>query len=423
MKYYIFFLYSIVIALLFHKEAYPCSIFYAKNDSCILAGNNEDYHYLNTRIIINPPEQDKFGSIIFSFENLFPQGGLNDQGLFFDWASINGGTAYDPNFHVRGTVDYNERIIQKMIESCATVDDVIQLFKTYNNCDFGQAHMLVGDKYGNSVVIERSEEDSLNFIRTGLNYQIATNFLNAYLSDSILSVLLKNDRYQFIEAKLNSSPKLSIPLFREILQHVSNKGYYSPTLYSYICDITSGKIYVYNYSNFEEVLVLTMEEEMLEAYRVLKIPELFSGLKGKHPVSSVQVESNAVSFEFFGNADRYELWIDDTENFDNPRIDNFDTTAVTQSSIGWIVCILTGLFLIPFVSQNKKLLLFIVLSTFLFASCETETIELPNTISDKLHVLTVNNLARGKTYYWKIIAVNRNGYNTESKVYSFHLSN
>jgi hypothetical protein len=421
MNYKLLFLY-LIITLFFHQEASPCSIFYAKNDSCILTGNNEDYHYLNTRIIINPPGQDKFGSIIFSFENLFPQGGLNDQGLFFDWATINGGTAYDPNFHVKGTVNYNGRIIQKMIESCATVDDVIRLFKTYNDCDFGQAHMLVGDKYGNSVVIERSEEDSLNFIRMSLNYQIATNFLNAYLSDSKLSALLQNDRYQYLEAQLKSSPELSIPLFREILQHARNKGNDSPTLYSYICNITSGKIYVYNYSNFEEALVLTMDEEMMKSYHVLKIPELYSGLKGKFPLTNVQVNSNEVTFEFFGNADKYEIWIDESDNFKKPRIETFGTT-ISQASFGWHMSIFAILFLISFVTYKKKLLLFTIILASFFAACEREKIELPDTISNKLHSITVSDLVKGKKYYWKIIAVNSNGYNTESKVYSFYLSN
>jgi len=48
---------------------------------------------------------------------------------------------------------------------------------------------------------------------------------------------------------------------------------------------------------------------------------------------------------------------------------------------------------------------------------------LPETKSKTEHVKTFENLDQNKTYYWKVIALNPIGFETETKVESFITSN
>jgi hypothetical protein len=51
----------------------------------VLVGNNEDSKIPYTRVWFVPAEKDQFGRVYFGYDNWIPQGGMNDQGLFFDY--------------------------------------------------------------------------------------------------------------------------------------------------------------------------------------------------------------------------------------------------------------------------------------------------------------------------------------------------
>ena len=49
----------------------------------------------------------------------------------------------------------------------------------------------------------------------------------------------------------------------------------STTLYSYICDLKKGDIYIYNFHNFEEVAKINLEEELKKGKRICSILSFF----------------------------------------------------------------------------------------------------------------------------------------------------
>jgi len=64
-----------------------CTIIYASDSTTALAGNNEDYKSPFGTIWFLPAENGKFGRVYFAWKSNgrhFPQGGMNDQGLFYD---------------------------------------------------------------------------------------------------------------------------------------------------------------------------------------------------------------------------------------------------------------------------------------------------------------------------------------------------
>jgi hypothetical protein len=61
-----------------------CTTFYGYDGQNALAGNNEDF--INPLIYawFIPASPGHFGRVYFGFDDFIPQGGLNDQGVFFD---------------------------------------------------------------------------------------------------------------------------------------------------------------------------------------------------------------------------------------------------------------------------------------------------------------------------------------------------
>ena len=66
---------------------YSCTIFYVVQGNKIFAGNNEDWKDPHSIMWFYPVENNKHGWIKFGWGSGFPQGGMNDQGLFWDGSS------------------------------------------------------------------------------------------------------------------------------------------------------------------------------------------------------------------------------------------------------------------------------------------------------------------------------------------------
>ena len=81
-----------VVLLLFGAVAHLTSI---AADACtafcaldatgrVLVGNNEDYSNPRTKIRFVPATPGSYGRIYVGFDDMWPQGGMNERGLWFD---------------------------------------------------------------------------------------------------------------------------------------------------------------------------------------------------------------------------------------------------------------------------------------------------------------------------------------------------
>ena len=67
-----------------------CTVFYAASSDLAIAGNNEDSFSPLTGAWFIPASDGRYGRVYFGYDDLSPQGGLNDQGLFFDGLRLSG---------------------------------------------------------------------------------------------------------------------------------------------------------------------------------------------------------------------------------------------------------------------------------------------------------------------------------------------
>lgn len=241
-----------------------CTIIYASDGRTMLAGNNEDYTGRLCRIHFLPGEEGKFGRVYFGFDVAhFPQGGMNERGLFFDAATFDEviDVPRDPS---KPTV--KGQLILKAMEECATVDEVLMLFEHYDYSGRMGGQYLVGDSLGNSAIIEPT-----TVIRKQGRHQIATNFAQSQVAPENIT----DYRYRTTSELFEHAPDLSVDLFRRILgaTHFEEPG--TVTLYSYICVLRNGEIYIYNFHNFADGVKLNLREELAKGERIATISSLF----------------------------------------------------------------------------------------------------------------------------------------------------
>jgi hypothetical protein len=245
-----------------------CTIIYASDGKMALAGNNEDWNRPIGNIWFLPAEKGKFGRVYFGwrFSGVrYPQGGMNDQGLFFDGATAeNVVVPRDPS-----KLPYEGSLILKAMEECSTVEEVLKLYDRYDVSGSWGGHYLIGDRFGNSAIIEPQ-----TILRKKGKYQIATNFFQSKTRPENSTCT----RYRIASELFEKSESISVDLFRRILNAVHYEEYsgsMTATIYSNICDLKKGEIYIYNFHNFEDVVKINLQEELKKGERFQSILSLF----------------------------------------------------------------------------------------------------------------------------------------------------
>ena len=413
--------FCILLFILFIRQnVLDCSGFYAKTENKILVGINVDWKVPASQIHFFPPVNKNYGYLNFNIKGYFNDsygdcGGINGKGLFYEWTD----NLYAPDFsfHVNGTINYDGYVMDLIMTTCTTVAEAEKLIRTYNLMPFSYTHLLLGDRYGNSLIVERADNSNLSFIRSGKNYQVITNFLVAWVEDPLMKDFVGCYRYEYIDNMLRDNKDISLDLYRTILDGAANKGQVDPTIISIIYDLNNLNAYVYTNSNYEEAYKFSLIEEINKGKRSLDLPPLYSGIKGIYPVSNELVSSSSINLSWYGNADNYEILVStDSQLSDNmsfiTRGNNYQQAGLNAS---FILLLMLSFILIR---KNKKIGM-IGCFILMLAGCDKGLVNLPETISSTKHSKPVDGLLPNKTYYWKIIAAGKNGFTTESKVYNF----
>jgi penicillin V acylase-like amidase (Ntn superfamily) len=276
----------LVFFLIASSSVLACTVFFAFDGKVALAASNEDWADPNTQIWFVPATKNNYGIVYFGFgkgeyppggvsrhklkipevgitqinpKDLygFPQGGMNEKGLFFDGAStevIKAGPA-------RGKKEYDGQLEDLILRKCATVEEVLKLLETYAfNLNTGQ--WMFADKTGDSVIIEAGEV----IVRKKGDYQVMTNFLQSRIEPAKVTC----PRYTLVSRTLADRMDLSVDRVRSVLKETAQKY----TIYSTIFDLTNGDVYVHHQGDFDRTVKINLNEELKRGERILKIASL-----------------------------------------------------------------------------------------------------------------------------------------------------
>jgi hypothetical protein len=399
--------------------------FMAAKGNNVLTGRNGDWGNLNIRMRVLPASEGQFGRIYLGAEggqgigSFINTTGMNDQGLWYGSTSLYDGEAMPvrndiKNYYNKPTL--NVDLVQRVMEVCGTVDEVIGYFSRYYYPVWNGHHLFV-DRTGNSVIIEFGEKDVV-FVRRRGDHQVMTNFPNA---DTLNARWYNCYRYKMADCMLTETQNISTDFFRSVCDAV-HLGGKNPTSLSTVYDVTTGDLYVYYFHNYEEVLVFNVYEELAKGEKYYVLPDYFRQTKANYPTRGESVGPSSVTFSWNGNAEGYDLYYSTDPTFTGATpVGTSTPVAPVQSSVGFSALYI-GALVLGIVSQRRKgffVLLSGVVMITAFASCELGVVEPPFPPSSIEHHLTVKNLQPHTQYYWKVVAQEPGDVRSQSSVQTF----
>jgi len=249
------------IALGFDDQLLACTGFCAVGaDGRVLVGNNEDYDIPRTKLWFVPATPGAYGRMYVGFDDLSPQGGMNEKGLFFDGFAA-------PPVRAAGSADlpqYSGNITDAAMAQCATVDEVVRLFSGYNRSFLSDAILMFADANGDAVSIEADA-----IVRKTGRYFVQTNFHQSRPQHG------RDGRFLTATSMLDrAGDRISDDLARDILAATHQEGP-STTLYSNVYDLRARTMRLYLFHDYSRAVTFSLDEELKKGAHTLDIPSLF----------------------------------------------------------------------------------------------------------------------------------------------------
>jgi hypothetical protein len=308
--------------------------------------------------------------------------------------------------------------MQKVMEECASIDEAVLIFENYYCDDQYRSQYLIGDSFGNSMIVEG---DSI--IYKSSNYQVLTNFYHSHPELGGYPCW----RYEKANELLENNKGISELLFGNILAFTHQEGKY-PTQYSQIYNLKDNIIYLFYSHNFDEMIVIELNEELTGGTRSYQLPDLFSRIKIISPEDNQTVNSSSVTFSWRGKkSSDYELLYSTDSSFTDYNTASMVTSDILASQNLPLSFSLLGIILLTGIAVKKrsiKILLIVSIIILAYTSC-TEQIITPEESDIENFSTTVNNLESNNTYYWKVLASPQSSkdFTSESLTRSFAIVN
>ncbi|MGJ1319782.1 tetratricopeptide repeat protein [Sphingobacterium spiritivorum] len=255
----------ILIGILFSQyvPVLSCTIFIAHDEKQVLVGNNEDYSPLKkTYIWVRPSVQQKKGYIFWGFEEKFPEGGINDQGLFYDAAALPQEVAIikDPS-----KPDFEGYILEKILQECGSVEEALKLFAQYNLTWQQKAQIMIADRTGDYAIVHANY-----IIRPGSKNYVLTNYSLQDPQYSDFKCWRRKTAYNLLQTKA-----LSFENFTNILDATAQRETDNSTVYSQVCDLKNKTIYLYQRHDYTAVSKIDILQLLKKGYQDIEIKDLF----------------------------------------------------------------------------------------------------------------------------------------------------
>ena len=267
-------LYLLILILSITTQTKSCTIISVKNASTSLIGSNYDLSKAHIKEFgdmyswTSPAKNNKYGAIYLSFKpSLYSAtSGLNEKGLYYDWASLNESSTkpYDKN-----KPTYFGFLPYKIMEECSTTEEAIEIVKKYNwGIESQGGHMMIADCNGNSAVFEWLKGELV--ILKGDKNQIITNTPLAYCEKNYNKCWRLSKAHKMLDGISVSEESL-----QKTLKSVAQKDDIE-TLVSRIIDLKKREITMYYQRNFDVPVVIRLDDELKKGLHYECIPSLFN---------------------------------------------------------------------------------------------------------------------------------------------------
>ena len=269
---YLFVLLSLIIS---NIELDACSMFKITQDGKTVVGNNEDYWDPNTRIWFEQGAKEKFGAVYVGFDNMFPQGGMNEKGLVFDGFAMPFLAVSDTAG--KKTITQGEEAFnfgKTILQGCSNVNDVKNHLMKFNLQLYQTSLLLFVDKSGDYLIVEG---DSL-IIGSDSTY-IQSNFYPSQTEEKDVKIGFYNKGKRFLQ---ESIPETKLSYCASMMDSLHQDFGYGGTMYTTIYDLENLDINLYYHFNYDEKITFNLIDELKKGNKQYKIPDLFPNNEAGH---------------------------------------------------------------------------------------------------------------------------------------------
>jgi hypothetical protein len=244
----------IILSAFMAVSASACTIFILTDGRHALFCNNEDWMNPATRIWFVPAGTGYYGCAYVGYNDGWARGGMNTEGLACDWV---GGFMEDWQGDAATCVRGNPT--ERLLESCATVEEAIIFFRMHQEPDFSHTKILVADRYGRSVVVG-ARDGKLQIDQSercrGFGFAAQT-FRGCFAKDS------------------EATAENGAAILRACLQ----EGKYA-TKYSNVFDLKSGDICLYQFHQGVERMQMNLAVELAKGGHCFNMVEIHRQFPG-----------------------------------------------------------------------------------------------------------------------------------------------
>ncbi len=251
----------LTIVLAFPQNCLGCTMVKITKNGRTIAGNNEDQSNPNTKIWFESGKKGRYGVVYVGFDNLYPQGGMNEAGLVFDGFT----QSYKEVKNIIGKKKISALDLEKKImQECSTAEEVKNLISQYNISFWSSAVLRFVDKTGKCLYV-----DGDNLTVSQEEYFVQTN-VRPYEKK-------KCWRLEKASRMLEKNVEAGISYCKSIMDTTHQETEWGGTLYSTVYDLDKGIVYLYYFYDYENAIKFELKEELKKGDRVLNIPGLFPG--------------------------------------------------------------------------------------------------------------------------------------------------
>jgi hypothetical protein len=243
--------------------AAACTNVFVARDDARLVGANLDCSNYFPRIWFVPPTDGQFGRYCYGtdVEQRIAEGGVNGEGLFIGVNALNADTGWrtDPALPDWEEWEgwYGTGVPDGILARCATVAEAEAVFRSHNLFTLQRVKFLLADRHGDSTVIEWHGGELVFRPRGDADFQVATNFVET----GHTAASIPCERYRIARRLLAGG---LVPPTVDGLRHLlstTHLEFITPTVVSTVCDLTTGRIHVYYFHDFEQPLVYDLAAE------------------------------------------------------------------------------------------------------------------------------------------------------------------
>lgn len=321
----------IILSVISIKNSYSCTIIMVSDSKVTLAGSNEDSTFPLTILWFVPATDGNYGRVCLGYKMMINsiQGGMNEKGLFLDGNALSkqGWKSDESKKALFGS------LLDRILATCANIEEVKEFFKTYNTPALDQARIPVMDSNGASMIVEW-HNGKVVFLETEKPFQVATNFVGS----KYIGIEKPCWRYNKANEMLQDKEIFSINTVRDALDATHQESKFSSTVYSFICDLQEGIIYVYNYHDFSNSVNFKLEEELRKGNKEYYLSNLFTERNEDYKIFIDEGPVNMIEFGYSRINKNAAMMFFNILKFQYPKAFNRDIDINALSQVGvWLM--------------------------------------------------------------------------------------